>query len=94
MTCTVATIPEKFTIDLTDLDIGDSVHISTVAMPEGVKPTIARNFTVATIAAPTIVAVEEEKPAAAAESVEGAAPAEPGAAAPEGEAKEGEGKEE
>ena len=95
VTCTVATIPEQFTIDLTGLDIGDSVHISTVAMPEGVKPTIARNFTVATIAAPTIVAVEEEKPAAAAaESVEGAAPAEPGAEAPEGEKKEGEGKDE
>jgi len=95
VTCTVAVIPEKFTIDLTGLDIGDSVHISTVAMPEGVKPTIARNFTVATIAAPTIVAVEEEKPAAAAaELVEGAVPAEPGAEVPEGEAKEGEGKEE
>ncbi len=89
--CTVAAIPDHFTIDLTGLDIGDSMHISTVAMPEGVKPTIARNFTVATVAAPTIVAVEEEKPAAAAEAVagvEGAVPPEEGA---EAEKKEGEG---
>lgn len=82
--CTVATIPDHFTVDLSGLDIGDSVHISSVAMPEGVKPTIARDFTVATIAAPTI-AVEEEKPAE--ETVEG----EEAAAAPEeGEEAEGE----
>lgn len=93
--CTVATIPDHFTIDLTGLDIGDSVHISSVAMPEGVKPTIARNFTVVTIAAPTVVVIEEEKPAAAAEAVEGVAGVEGAVPVPEGEGeaeqKEGEG---
>jgi large subunit ribosomal protein L25 len=58
--CAVANIPTAFEVDLTGLDIGDSVHISDLDLPEGVVPTIAdRDFTVATIAAPTIV-VEPE----------------------------------
>lgn len=63
--CSVATIPDRFTVDLTGLDIGDSVHISKLTLPPGVRATIARDFTIASIAAPTIVAIEEEKPAAA-----------------------------
>ena len=44
-------IPEFVEVDLTGLDIGDSVHISAITLPEGVMPTIRdRNFTVATIA--------------------------------------------
>ncbi len=59
--CGVDDIPEQFDIDLTGLDIGDSVHISDVAIPEGVMPTISdRDFTIATIAAPTLVTEEEE----------------------------------
>lgn len=59
--CAVDDIPEQFDIDLTGLDIGDSVHISDVAIPEGVMPTISdRDFTIATIAAPTLVTEEEE----------------------------------
>ncbi|AXS41454.1 50S ribosomal protein L25/general stress protein Ctc [Breoghania sp. L-A4] len=46
-------IPESIDIDLTGLDIGDSVHISSVKLPDGVTPTITdRDFTIATIAAP------------------------------------------
>ncbi len=68
-------IPAYFEIDLTGLEIGRSVHISAVKMPDGVSPTIrGRDFTVATIAG--AVKQEEEAPAAAA-----AAPA-AGAAAP------------
>ncbi|MFC5066754.1 50S ribosomal protein L25/general stress protein Ctc [Flaviflagellibacter deserti] len=55
-------IPEFIEIDLTGLTIGDSIHISAVKLPEGTKPTSREDFTVATIAAPT-VAIEE--PAAA-----------------------------
>ena len=60
--CTAATIPRSIECDLTGLDIGDSIHISSVALPEGVRPAIAdRDFTIATIAAPTLMPVEEEE---------------------------------
>ena len=51
--CPATTIPEKITVDLSGLKIGDSVHISTIDLPDGVTPTITnRDFTVATIASP------------------------------------------
>ena len=58
--CRADAIPENIVISLDGLDIGDSVHISNVTLPEGVETTITdRDFTIATIAAPTIH-VEEE----------------------------------
>jgi large subunit ribosomal protein L25 len=52
---------------LDGLEIGDSIHISQVKLPEGVKPSIDdRDFTVATIVAPSAVKAEEEEAAAAA----------------------------
>ena len=58
-------IPEDIAISLKGLDVGDSVHISAVALPEGAMPTITdRDFTIATIAAPSGLKSEE---AAAAE---------------------------
>ena len=60
--CRAGAIPSEFVVDLTGLDVGDSVHISDISLPQDVKPTITdRDFTVATIAAPTIVPVEEEE---------------------------------
>jgi len=54
-------LPGQFEVDLTGLDIGDSVHISAISLPDGVKPTITdRDFTVCTIAPPTVVKTEEE----------------------------------
>lgn len=48
-------IPDAITVDLAGLDINDSVHISSVSLPEGVTPTITdRDFTIITIAAPTV----------------------------------------
>ena len=42
--------------DLSSAEIGDSLHISAVNLPEGVTPTISdRDFTIATIVAPTVV---------------------------------------
>ncbi len=70
--CTADNLPQQLVVDLTGLDIGDSVHISAVELPEGATPTIRdRDFTVATIAAPTILRVEEEEVAAEGEEVEG-----------------------
>jgi large subunit ribosomal protein L25 len=70
--CPVDSIPNALTIDLAGRDIGDSVHISHIPLPEGVRPTITdRDFTVATVAPPTVQTEEEIKPAAAA-AAEGA----------------------
>jgi large subunit ribosomal protein L25 len=55
-------------VDLAGLDIGDSVHISAVAMPEGCQPTISeRDFTIVTIAGATGVREEAQTAAPAAE---------------------------
>ncbi len=52
-----ADLPEKITVDLAGFEVGASIHISAVKLPEGVRPTITdRDFTVATIAAPTVKA--------------------------------------
>lgn len=57
--CGAEEIPEHITVDLTGFDLGDSIHISAVTLPAGVKPTITdRDFTVATIAAPSAVKSE------------------------------------
>ena len=70
--CPADAIPDHFEVDLTGLEIGDSVHISAIKLPDGVRPTIAeRDFTVATIVGR---AAEEPVPGAAA-----AVAAEPGA---------------
>ena len=46
-------IPDHITVDLTGKNFGDVIHIGDVALPEGVKPTVARNFVIANIAAPS-----------------------------------------
>jgi large subunit ribosomal protein L25 len=49
--CPATAIPESITLDLEGTDIGDSLHISAVKLPEGVTPVIAdRDFTIATVA--------------------------------------------
>ena len=59
--CSVDNIPQEVVVDLAGLDIGDSVHFSHVSLPDGVEPTISdRDFTIATIAAPTVVEEETE----------------------------------
>ena len=64
----VSKIPESLEANLDGLEIGDSIHISSINLEEGVKPTISdRDFTIATIAPPTVMKVEEEKPAEEAE---------------------------
>src|SRR5581483_3658410 len=74
-----AAIPEFFEVDLTGLEIGHSVHLSALKVPDGVRVvTRDKNPTVASIAAPTVV--RDEAAAKAAEAAPGAAPAAPGAA--------------
>jgi large subunit ribosomal protein L25 len=68
--CPVEAIPEEIVVDLAGFDIGDSIHISHVRLPEGVEATIRdRDFTIATIVPPTVVR-EETAAAAASEATE------------------------
>ena len=76
--CPAESIPDEIVVDLAGTDIGTSIKISSVKLPESVMPTITdRDFVVATVAAPTIIK-EPEKPAeeATAEGAEGEAQAE------------------
>ncbi len=76
--CPAENIPDEIVVDLTGTDIGTSIKISSVKLPENVLPTIVdRDFVVATVAAPTIIK-EPEKPAeeTPAEGAEGETPAE------------------
>ena len=61
VTCEPDSIPTQIEVDLSGYDIGDSIHISAVKLPGGVQPTITdRDFTVATIAAPTLMPSDED----------------------------------
>ncbi|HBM89634.1 MAG: 50S ribosomal protein L25/general stress protein Ctc [Parvibaculaceae bacterium] len=75
LNCPAESIPESIDVDLTGTDIGDSIHISAITLPEGVTPVITdRDFTVATIAAPAAL-VSEEQEAEEGEGEEGEATA-------------------
>jgi large subunit ribosomal protein L25 len=50
---TAGDIPEKITVDLAGLDVGDVITISSVTIPEGSKTTIDRDFVIANISAPS-----------------------------------------
>ncbi|XDA97172.1 50S ribosomal protein L25/general stress protein Ctc [Sulfitobacter sp. LCG007] len=50
---TAGDIPDHITIDISGAQIGDSITISDVDLPEGAKPTIQRDFVIATISAPS-----------------------------------------
>ena len=50
---TAGDIPEKITVDLAGLDVGDVITISSVTLPEGSKTTIDRDFVIANISAPS-----------------------------------------
>ena len=87
--CPAENIPDEIIVDLTGTDIGTSIKISSVKLPENIFPTITdRDFVVATVAAPTVIK-EPEKPAeeTPAEGAEGEVPAEGAEAA----AKDGDG---
>jgi len=103
MVCSVDNIPEHIVVDLEGLEIGDSVHIGAVTMPEGARPVVQeRDFTVASIgassavreeaaaaAAAAAVAPTEEEATAAAGGAVGAAPRAAPPATPAGERSSG-----
>ena len=70
--CPANAIPDFITVDLEGADIGDSIHISAVKLPAGVKPVISdRDFTIATIAGTAAAKSEEEAGAAPASEAQG-----------------------
>ncbi|MBM3614170.1 MAG: 50S ribosomal protein L25/general stress protein Ctc [Alphaproteobacteria bacterium] len=58
---TAGDIPDHITVDLTGKQIGDVIHINDIPLPAGAKPTIARNFVVANIAAPSGLAASGDE---------------------------------
>ena len=60
LVCDAAEIPDDIEISLAGLDIGDSLHISAVTLPKGVESAITdRDFTIATIVAPSVYKASE-----------------------------------
>jgi large subunit ribosomal protein L25 len=86
-------VPESIEIDITELEIGDSVHIDEIAMEEGVETTAEGNFTVLTIGAPQKIEEEVEEEEEGLEGEEGEE-GEEGAEAGEEAKKEASGSEE
>ena len=77
--CPADAIPERLAVDLTDIDIGDSIHISAITLPANVVPTITdRDFTIATITGKGAGAAAESVEADAGEEAAGEAPSEGG----------------
>ena len=80
LVCRADAIPTSIEADIGELDIGDSVKINAVSLPEGVRPVIAdRDFTIVTVAAPTVMVEEEPEEAEVelgedGEPIEGEAP--------------------
>ncbi len=58
---TAGDIPEKITVDLSGMDIGDTATISMVKLPAGAKPTIDRDFVIANISAPSGLRAAEDE---------------------------------
>jgi large subunit ribosomal protein L25 len=82
--CLPLDIPQFFNVEVSELDIGDAVHVEELQMPENVTAIYESNFALVTVVPPTV----EEAPTAA------AAPAEGAAAAPAAEEEQKEGGEE
>src|SRR5579859_3720342 len=78
--CLPKDIPEKITVDVSHLDLHESVHVAEVKLPEGVKAIYTENYTIASVTATREEKVEVVAPVEGAVPAEGAAAAAPGAA--------------
>ncbi len=65
LTCDVDQIPESFSVDVSALEIGDSIHISDLDVPVGIELLVDPVRTICTVAAPTILELPEEEEEAA-----------------------------
>ncbi|MBN2972621.1 50S ribosomal protein L25/general stress protein Ctc [Roseomonas aeriglobus] len=92
LVCDAAEIPSEVTISLAGLEVGDTIHISNVKLPKGTEPTIDdRDFTIATIIAPSAMKADVQESLAEADALaaEAAAEQQAEAAEAEGDAAEG-----
>ena len=72
--CPADNIPRAIEVDVSGLDIGESLHLADLSLPEGLKTVIkGRDFTICSVVAPTSV-IEEQKAAAAAAAAAASAP--------------------
>ncbi|CAB1064694.1 LSU ribosomal protein L25p [Olavius sp. associated proteobacterium Delta 1] len=76
--CMPGDIPEAIELDITDLDVGDSVHVEEIPLGDNVEISADVNFTVLTIVSPKVEEVEEEEEEEALEGEEAAAEGEAG----------------
>lgn len=74
--CLPLDIPEFFNVEVSGLDIGDSIHIEDLPMPAGVTAIYESNFALVTVVPPTVEEAPAAAPAAAEAAVPGAAPQE------------------
>ncbi|MEM9639227.1 MAG: 50S ribosomal protein L25, partial [Pseudomonadota bacterium] len=58
---TAGDIPDHITIDVSEMEIGDNLTISSVTLPEGAKPTIDRDFVIAQLSAPAGLASADDE---------------------------------
>lgn len=75
--CLPMDIPEYFDVEVSSLDIGDSLHVKDLSIPEGVTAIYESNLTLVTVVPPTVeeAPVAAEAPVAVVEGAEAAAPA-------------------
>ena len=66
---TAGDIPETITVDLTGLEIGDTITIESVDLPSGAKPTIDRDFVIANLQAPASLTSSDDDEDEAGEDV-------------------------
>ncbi len=86
--CLPGDIPETIELDISNLDIGDSIHVEEIPLGENVEFTADINFTVITVLSPKVEALEEEEEEEELEEGEEAAEGEEDASAAEGEKEE------
>ena len=70
VTCLPSKLTERIEVDVSALDIGDSVHVRDVLLPEGIRCAEDGDLTVAVVAAPSVIKVEEAEEAEEKEGVE------------------------
>ena len=68
---TAGDIPDHLTVDLSETEVGDVIHMSDIKLPEGATPTIDRDFVVANISAPSALRSEDDDAEDAEDAVEG-----------------------
>jgi large subunit ribosomal protein L25 len=76
--CMPGDIPEAIELDITDLDVGDSVHVEEIPLGDNVEIASDVNFTVLTVVSPKVEEVEEEEEEEGLEGEEAAAEGEAG----------------